>query len=223
VSRAAGEPYDVVLMDVLMPVVDGAEATARIKEEWPDVQVIALTSFVDETLVERVLEAGAISYLLKDARPERLADAIREAYRGRGSIDSSALQALVHKKDDVPVAQQGERRADDVSLALLGNGFHAHPLLPGDIRSAVGRVVIEDHDLRAGQSGAELRDHRAYRRGFVEARDRDGDARRVLCGLQIRHGGGYHDKIHGLPCHHLADRLASPPVKRQRSRTCQTA
>ena len=137
---------DVVLMDVLMPVVDGAEATARIKEEWPDVQVIALTSFVDETLVERVLEAGAISYLLKDARPERLADAIREAYRGRGSIDSSALQALVHKKDDV--GRDLTAREREV-LALLAGGLSNKEiaerltLSPGTVRLHVSNVLAK--------------------------------------------------------------------------------
>ncbi len=79
---------DVVLMDIVMPVMNGAEATALIKEAFPSVQVIALTSFADGDVVEQTLEAGAISYLLKDSRPEALAQAIRDARDGRGTIDS---------------------------------------------------------------------------------------------------------------------------------------
>ncbi len=137
---------DVVLMDILMPVLDGSEATARIRAECPHAQVIALTSFVDETLVERVLEAGAISYLLKDTRPERLADAIRDAYRGQGSIDSSAMQALVRKKDDVGSDLTSRERQ---VLALLAEGLSNKEiaerltLSPGTVRLHVSNVLTK--------------------------------------------------------------------------------
>jgi NarL family two-component system response regulator LiaR len=137
---------DVVLMDVLMPVMDGAEATARIKEACPDVQVIALTSFVDEDLVGRVLDGGAISYLLKDARPERLAQAIRDAFQGRGSIDSSAMQALMQKKDDV--GRDLTTREREV-LALLAAGLSNNEiaerltLSPGTVRLHVSNVLAK--------------------------------------------------------------------------------
>jgi two-component system, NarL family, response regulator LiaR len=137
---------DVVLMDVLMPVVDGAEATARIKEAYPDVQVISLTSFVDEGLVERVLDGGAISYLLKDARPEKLAQAIRDAYQGRGSIDSSAMQALMQKKNDV--GRDLTTREREV-LALLAGGLSNNEiaerltLSPGTVRLHVSNILAK--------------------------------------------------------------------------------
>ncbi len=86
---------DVILMDMVMPMMDGAAATAQILADRPACRVIVLTSFVDPVTVKRVLEAGAVSYLLKDASPDKLADAIRQAHLGRGSIDSSAAQALV--------------------------------------------------------------------------------------------------------------------------------
>lgn len=85
---------DVVLMDIQMPVMDGAEATAEITSTCPDIQVIALTSFVDREFVEKTIDAGAISYLLKDARPEALIQAIKDAVDGRGTIDSGAMRAL---------------------------------------------------------------------------------------------------------------------------------
>ena len=91
---------DVVLMDIVMPVMNGAEATARIKEEYPLVQVVALTSYADGQLVEQTLAAGAISYLLKDSRPDALAQAIRDARRGRGTIDSSAMHSVMSRQQD---------------------------------------------------------------------------------------------------------------------------
>ena len=91
---------DVVLMDVLMPVMDGATATAQITAACPGIRVIALTSFVDETLVQETLDAGAISYLLKDSRPESLLQAIKDASEGRGTIDGSAMQAIMHRRQD---------------------------------------------------------------------------------------------------------------------------
>ena len=70
---------DVILMDLVMPDVDGAEATRRIKEACPDVQVIALTSYREDDLVQGALRAGALSYLLKNVSAGELADAIRAA------------------------------------------------------------------------------------------------------------------------------------------------
>jgi NarL family two-component system response regulator LiaR len=74
---------DVVLMDIAMPIMDGLAATRAIRRNYPDVQVIVLTNFGDEELVQAALEAGAIGYLLKDASAEKLADAIRAANVGR--------------------------------------------------------------------------------------------------------------------------------------------
>lgn len=88
---------DVVLMDVMMPVMDGATATAHIREAQPAIQVIALTSFVEEDLVQQALDAGAISYLLKDSQPERLVQAVVDAHHGRGTIDGQAMQAILHR------------------------------------------------------------------------------------------------------------------------------
>jgi NarL family two-component system response regulator LiaR len=91
---------DVVLMDIVMPVMNGAEATALIKEAYPAVEVVALTNYADGDLVEQTLAAGAISYLLKDSRPETLAQAIRDARRGRGTIDSSAMHSVMSRQQD---------------------------------------------------------------------------------------------------------------------------
>jgi NarL family two-component system response regulator LiaR len=85
---------DVILMDMLMPGMDGAATTQAILEHYPDVRVIALTSFDEGGLVEEALKAGAISYMLKDAAIDELADAIRLASAGQSTLAPAAVQAL---------------------------------------------------------------------------------------------------------------------------------
>ena len=123
---------DVVLMDVMMPVMDGTEATALITASCPGVQVIALTSFVDQRYVEKAIDAGAISYLLKDARPETLSRAIRDAMEGRGTIDSGAMKALMERPDEV--GRDLTAREREV-LALLAGGLSNKEIAQGS-RSA---------------------------------------------------------------------------------------
>ena len=86
---------DVVLMDLVMPGMNGAEATRLIRARWPDVQVIALTSFKEDNLVQEVIEAGAIGYLLKNVSASELADAIRKAHVGRATLAPEAAQVLI--------------------------------------------------------------------------------------------------------------------------------
>src|SRR5690606_6388492 len=74
---------DVVLVDILMPIMDGLKATIAIKASCPDVEVIALTSVLDNQTVTSVIRAGATGYLLKDAEPQELAEAIKAAARGQ--------------------------------------------------------------------------------------------------------------------------------------------
>jgi NarL family two-component system response regulator LiaR len=87
---------DVVLMDMVMPGMDGAATTRAIRQGNPYVQVVALTSFQEEDLVQNALQAGAISYLLKDVSAEELAEAIRSAHAGRPTLSPEAAQALLH-------------------------------------------------------------------------------------------------------------------------------
>ena len=87
---------DVVLMDLVMPDMNGAEATQLIRGQCPEVQVIALTSFKEEELIQEALRAGAISYLLKNVTADELADAIRAAHAGRPTLAPEATVALIH-------------------------------------------------------------------------------------------------------------------------------
>lgn len=86
---------DVVLMDLMMPGMDGAAATRLIREKFPEIQVIALTSFKEKELVEGALQAGAIGYLLKDVSADELANAIRAAAAGKPTLAPEAAQVLI--------------------------------------------------------------------------------------------------------------------------------
>jgi len=97
---------DVVLMDLVMPEMSGAEATRLIVEQCPQIQVIALTSFQEKELVREALQAGAISYLLKNVSAENLAAAIREAHSGRSTLAPEAIQALIQADIPAPIATQ---------------------------------------------------------------------------------------------------------------------
>ena len=91
---ASGDLPDVVLMDLQMPTMDGVTATAEIKRRWPDVEVVAVTSFVEEAKIRAALEAGATGYLLKDADAGDVAAAIRAAVAGEVHLDPAAAKAL---------------------------------------------------------------------------------------------------------------------------------
>lgn len=93
-SYAALRP-DVILMDLQMPDMDGITATRLIRQESPNIQIIALTSFPDRGRVQEALSAGAISYLLKNVSGEDLAEAIRDACAGRSTLAQEAVQALI--------------------------------------------------------------------------------------------------------------------------------
>jgi NarL family two-component system response regulator LiaR len=86
---------DVILMDLVMPVMDGPTAIREIRERWPDIQIVALTSFQEEDLVHQALQAGAISYLLKDVSADALEAAIRAARAGKPTLAPEAAQALI--------------------------------------------------------------------------------------------------------------------------------
>jgi len=86
---------DVVLMDMVMPGMDGAAATKAILEKRPQIRIIALTSFKERDLVERALKAGAMSYLTKNVSAEELTSAIREAVAGRPKLSPEAVEALI--------------------------------------------------------------------------------------------------------------------------------
>jgi DNA-binding NarL/FixJ family response regulator len=91
---AAGRPPDVVLMDLLMPGMDGVTTTAAIADRHPEMEVVAMTSFTQADLVHGALQAGAAGYLLKDAEADEVAAAIRAACRGEVHLDPAIARQL---------------------------------------------------------------------------------------------------------------------------------
>jgi two-component system, NarL family, response regulator LiaR len=86
---------DVILMDLIMPVMDGATATRLIRERYPEVQVLALTSFQERYLVQDAIQAGAIGFLYKDSEPAALVKAVRAIFIGQPSLAPQATRVLM--------------------------------------------------------------------------------------------------------------------------------
>lgn len=138
---------DVVLMDMVMPVMDGATATRAIRQQFPQVQVMALTSFKEEALVQNALQAGAIGYLLKDVSAEELARAIRAAHAGRGTLAPEAADAVIHAVTQ-PAARGHDLTARERAvLALMVEGINNTEIAakltvsPSTIKSHVSNIL----------------------------------------------------------------------------------
>jgi DNA-binding NarL/FixJ family response regulator len=112
---------DVVLMDLSMPGMDGVEATRRIMESAPRLQVVVLTSFVDRERVLAALDAGAIGYLLKDAEPDELLRGVHAAARGESPLDPRAARTMLGaQRATGPLEELSEREREVLSLVAEG-------------------------------------------------------------------------------------------------------
>jgi NarL family two-component system response regulator LiaR len=113
---------DVILMDLMMPEMDGIAATQAILKDYPDIKIIAITSFDEEDLVHGVLAAGAISYLLKNVSSDELAKAIRDAFSGRSTLSPEAARALIRatRPSEQPSFDLTEREMDVLNLVVQG-------------------------------------------------------------------------------------------------------
>ena len=115
---------DVVLMDLVMPGMDGAAATRVIRERWPHVQVVALTSFKEKDLVQGVLEAGAIGYMHKNVSADELAGAIRAAHSGQSTLAPEAAQVLIQATRQPPSPGHDLTPREREVLALMVEGLN---------------------------------------------------------------------------------------------------
>ena len=141
ISQCEALKPDVVLMDLIMPELGGVAATHAIHKNWPEIQVIALTSFQERELVQDALQAGAISYLLKNISGDDLAEAIRAAYSGRPTLSPEAVQSLIRKDDGETFGRDLTRREREV-LALMAKGLN-NPEIAA--RIFVSRATVKVH------------------------------------------------------------------------------
>ena len=133
---------DVVLMDLMMPVMDGVAATKAIRERCPRSNIIALTSFKEKELVESALKAGAMSYLLKNVSADELVSAIRGAGAGLSRLSPEAAQVLIREvREPSSKASELTRREREV-LALLVEGL-PNPIIAK--RLVVSRSTVNFH------------------------------------------------------------------------------
>jgi len=123
VVRANALKPDVILMDLMMPVMDGVAATMAIKKQNPGIQIIALTSFQEDELVQSALKAGAVGYLMKNVTARELAAAIKSARDGRMTLSPEAAQALVRASQQAEETEALTDREREV-LKLMVDGLN---------------------------------------------------------------------------------------------------
>jgi Response regulator containing a CheY-like receiver domain and an HTH DNA-binding domain len=119
VTAAREERFDIAVIDVRMPVMDGIECTRLLKEEHPGMPVLILTTFDDHSLVQKCLEAGASAYLLKDIHPDDLVNAIRLLLAGERLIPGDLARTL-SETDDIPAEPLTPRQREVLSLIAQG-------------------------------------------------------------------------------------------------------
>lgn len=116
VSLAAELKPDVILLDLVMPEMDGIEATRRIRLADPEARILVLSSFSNDDNVLPAIRAGAIGYVLKDIDPDALAEALRETYRGKSQLDPEIAQKLVtHVQQDEPDGDPDDNRLSQLT------------------------------------------------------------------------------------------------------------
>jgi len=118
---------DIVLMDLVMPVMDGIEAIRQIKAGHPSIQILVLTSFATDDKVFPAIKAGALGYLIKDTSPDELINAIRQVYKGEPTLHSSIAQKLLkeisHSPADEPISPDPLTDREVEVLKLIARGL----------------------------------------------------------------------------------------------------
>jgi len=115
---------DIVLMDVIMPVMNGINATQTIHTQFPEIKILALSSFQDDEAVRAMLQAGAIGYVLKTASIDDMANTIRTAYSGKSVFSPEVMSALLNAPQVTPPQDFGLTPREHEVLKLLVNGLN---------------------------------------------------------------------------------------------------
>jgi len=150
---------DVVLMDLVMPRLDGIEATRQIKSLAPDIKVIALTSFTEDEKVFPAIQAGASSYLLKDVSPEDLVETVRAVYRGEARLHPDITRKLMEQIAS-PVSRTRQAHAEELTerelqvVRLVARGWSNHEIaqdlvisektVKTHVSNILGKLHLED-------------------------------------------------------------------------------
>lgn len=120
VSLVEEQKPDVVLCDLTMPILDGIEATKRIHEAHPETRVVILTAFSERDRILGALDAGAVGYLLKDAPPDELFEAVRAAARGESPLAPKAAQAVLSDRAEQRSVELTRREREVLALVAAG-------------------------------------------------------------------------------------------------------
>ena len=134
---------DVILMDLIMPgEMDGVATIRVIKQTFPDIQIIALTSFKEKELVHEALQAGAIGYLLKNISIDELSDAVRNAYYGKSTLAPEATRALIEAATQPPSLGHDLTEREVEVLALMIEGLNNREIAD---RLTISRSTVKNH------------------------------------------------------------------------------
>ncbi len=140
---------DVVLIDMVMPDIDGTTATRIIRQENPNIQVLILTSYKDDRLVQIALQAGAVGFLIKDISSDELAQAIRAAHNGQITLSPAAAQSLVEAVNRSPLPGRDLTERERVVLTLMVEGLNNTQIAarlvvkPSTIKTHVSNILVK--------------------------------------------------------------------------------
>lgn len=171
VERVAELAPDVVVMDLLMPVMNGVEATRQIRQTHPGVEVVALTSVLEDRMVIDVVEAGAAGYMLKETRPDDLFEAVRAAARGEVRLDPRAQQRLVREVRSPLIREPLTEREVEVLRLIAGGATNKSIAQQLDVAEATVKTHVSNLLSKLALKSRTQAALYALREGLVE-RDR---------------------------------------------------